>query len=95
MKAYEVSAGTRGLLLRNPTADHIKGGKWDTEDFSTSKDQMFTEVVVDPVRVYNGNSGIDPNSTPYKLAERGYMVFQHPATDKYLLAVHQYSVNTI
>ncbi len=88
MRAYEISAGTQSLVLSKP-----KGGQWATQDFTTSKDLMFTDVVIDPIRVHNGNSGVDPNSTPYKLAERGYMVFKDDSTGRYLLAVPQYAVN--
>ncbi len=88
MRAYEIPAGTQGLLLSNH-----ENGQWGTQDFTTSKDLLFTDVVIDPIRVYNGNSGIDPNSTPYKLAERGYTVVSDDVDGRYLLAVHQYKIN--
>lgn len=90
MRAYEISAGTKSLVLSKP-----KGGQWATQDFITSKDLMFTDVVIDPIRVYNGNCGFARNSTLYKLAERGYMVFKDDITDRYLLAVHLHAVNVI
>lgn len=88
MRAYEIAKGTKGLLLSN-----ANDGKWDTQDFTTTKDLLYTDVVIDPIRVYNGNTGVDPNDTAYKLAERGYMVFCDDSTNNYLLAIPQYAVN--
>lgn len=100
MRAYEVSKGTKSLLLKNPrdisSSRGIHDCFWETEDFHTTQELMFCgeEMVVGPTRVYNGNSGISPNSTPYKLAERGYIVFTNDPAERqhYMLAVPMSSV---
>lgn len=92
MRGYDVPAGTKALLLENPTAgDKDCNCKWTTRNFTTTKDRLFVddEMIVDPTRVFNGGSGVDPNGTAYKLAERGYVVFTNNPNkrQRYLLAV--------
>jgi len=95
MRGYEVNKGTRGLLLQKPrdisSSLGIHDCLWDTVQFATTQEHLFCgeEMIVDPTRIYNGTSGISPHSTPYKLAERGYMVFTNDPDNrqKYLLAI--------
>lgn len=98
MRTYEISKGTKALLLENPSANphivqNLRDGDciWETRNFTTTKDLLFVgdEMIVDPIRTFNGNSYIDNHSTAYKLAERGYVVFTvNPnVRQKYLLAV--------
>jgi len=96
MKFYEISKGTKCLLLKDPIAPvkiMAHGGYWDTADFVTTKDLTFFDVVIDPVRIYNQTSGFGPSDTLYKLADRGYMIFQSDDNADYLLAVPYASVN--
>lgn len=100
MRGYDVPAGTKSLLLFSPTplrsAKGLHDHQWSTREYHTTQDHLFVgeEMVVDPTRIYNGTSGISAYSTPYKLAERGYIVFTTDPDNaqKYLLAVPYASV---
>lgn len=101
MKMYSVTTNTKAILLENPSDSSSKrmyDCVWDTRDYHTTKDLIFSDdqLVTDCIRIHNGNSNFNENSTPYKLAERGYLIFTHNAANqqKYLLAVPFTSVTT-
>jgi hypothetical protein len=96
MRSYEVSKGTKGLLLSNQhdvktISGGLFSGDWDTKDFTTTKELMFCgeEMLIDPIRIHNGNSGVTARDTIYELATRGYVVFaiDYTKTQKHLLAI--------
>lgn len=69
MKCYEIKRGTRcGVITQRPHEDPV------VRRWVTRRDNMFTETVIDPNRIYNNPRG-GTNKIANELARRGYYVF--------------------
>ena len=96
MKAYKVKQGTPAVLMTNYNSTR----ETEERDFVTRQDLLFTETVVDPIKVYNGNVPFDWEGHLTHIAEdMGYYVFGGPeggdTKAKYFLCVHQKDLEVV
>lgn len=85
MHVFSIPSGTVGKLISR-LHDNLAVNPW-----TTRRDLMFSEAVVDPVIYHNNRGNLNLPSEILRLAERGYAVyggeFGNDASAPHLLAV--------